>query len=310
MKNQIFVALSAFAGHDERPLELLKASGYPFKIHNTGKRITTPELSHNGAEAVVILAGVETYDAKTLEVLPNLRCISRCGVGIDSIDLQAAKQRGIAVLNTPGIPTQAVAELALTMFLALSRNLPRQINSMRDRKWERLETHLLSGKIIGLIGLGGIGRRVAELCLAFGAKVIASDPFVSLNIARDMNVSLVTKEQLLAEADIVSLHASKNSDKSFLMGANEFYLMKQGAYFVNLARGDMVDELALADALNSRKIAGAGLDVFGEEPYRGPLCQFDQVILTPHSATNTIETRSNMELKCVQNALQFLQNII
>ena len=137
--------------------------------------------------------------------------------------------------------------------------------------------------------------------------MIASDPLLATSIAEKMNVSLVTKEQLLGVADIVSLHASKNSDKSFLMGANEFNLMKHGVYFVNLARGDMVDELALVSALNSGKIAGAGLDVFGEEPYKGSLCQFEQVILTPHSATNTIETRSNMELKCVENALQFLQ---
>jgi D-3-phosphoglycerate dehydrogenase len=307
MKNEIFVALSSFAENDGRPLELLKSSGYPFKIHNTGKRITTLELLHNGGEADVILAGVETYNAQIFEGLPNLRCISRCGVGVDAIDLDVAKQNGVEVLNTPGIPTQAVAELALTMFLALSRNLPRQINSMRESKWERLETHLLSGKIIGLIGFGSIGQRVAELCIAFGAKVIATDPLLASSIAEKMNVSLVTKEQLLGLADIVSLHASKNSDKSFLLGANEFNLMKKGAYFVNLARGDMVDELALIDALNSGKIAGAGLDVFEEEPYKGSLCQYEQVILTPHSATNTIETRSNMELKCVQNALQFLQ---
>ena len=307
MKNEIFVALSSFAENDGRPLELLKSSGYPFKIHNTGKRITVQELLHNGLEAAVILAGVETYNAQTFEGLPNLRCISRCGVGVDAIDLDVAKQNGVEVLNTPGIPTQAVAELALTMFLALSRNLPRQINSMRDSKWERLEAHLLSGKIIGLIGFGSIGQRVAELCIAFGAKVIATDPLPASSIAEKMNVSLVTKGQLLGVADIVSLHASKNSDKSFLLGANEFNLMKKGAYFVNLARGDMVDELALIDALNSGKIAGAGLDVFEEEPYKGALCQYEQVILTPHSATNTIETRSNMELKCVQNALQFLQ---
>ncbi len=308
MKNQIFVALSSFAEHDKCPLELLKASGYPYKIHNTGKRITSSELLCNAYDAEVILAGVESYDAKALEKLPNLRCISRCGVGIDSIDIQAAKQRGIEVLNTPGIPTQAVAELALTMFLALSRNLPRQIDSMRDRKWERLETHLLSGKIVGLIGLGSIGQRVAELCNAFGAKVIAFDPLVAAGIAEKINVSLVSKEQLLAAADIVSLHASKGPDKACLIAAGELNLMKCGAYLVNLARGEMVNELALVDALSSGKLAGAGLDVFGEEPYKGPLCDFKQVILTPHSATNTIETRSNMELMCVQNAIQFLQN--
>lgn len=308
MKNQIFVSLSSFAEHDKRPLELLEASGYPFKIHNTGKRITSPELLNNGLDAEVILAGVEVYDAQTLESLPNLRCISRCGVGIDAIDLKMAKQKNIEILNTPGIPTQAVAELALTMFLALSRNLGRQINSMQEGKWERLETHLLSGRTIGLIGFGSIGQRVAELCIAFGAKVIASDPFISSNILERMNVSPVSKEQLLAKADIVSLHASKDSDKSFLIGANELNLMKQGAFLVNLARGDMVNEVALVEALTSGKLGGAGLDVFGEEPYKGPLSQFKQVLLTPHSATNTIETRAAMELFCVKNALKFLRN--
>jgi D-3-phosphoglycerate dehydrogenase / 2-oxoglutarate reductase len=307
MKNQIFVALSSFAEHDKRPLELLKASGYPFKIHNTGKRITSPELLSNGFDAKVIIAGVEAYDAQNLENLPSLRCISRCGVGVDAIDLQVAKKMGIKILNTPGIPTQAVAELALTMFLALSRNLRRQINSMQEGKWERLETHLLSGRTIGLIGFGSIGQRVAELCIAFGAKVIACDPLVIPSIAEKMNVSLVTKEQLLAEADIVSLHASRGSDKSFLIGANELNLMKYGAFLVNLARGDMVNEVALGEALSSGKLGGVGLDVFGEEPYKGPLSQFEQALLTPHSATNTIETRAAMELFCVKNALEFLK---
>jgi len=310
MKNQIFVALSSFAEHDKRPLDLLKTSGYPFKIHNTGKRITTSELLQSGVEATVILAGVETYDAQILDGLPKLRCISRCGVGVDAIDLQAAKKIGIEILNTPGIPTQAVAELALTMFLALSRNLSRQIDSMRDRKWERFETHLLSGRTIGLIGFGSIGQRVAELCIAFGAKVIACDPFVIPSIAEKMNVSFVTKEHLLGEADIISLHASKGSDKSFIIGADELNLMKDGAFLVNLARGDMVNEVALAEALTSGKLGGAGLDVFGEEPYKGPLSQFEQVLLTPHSATNTIETRAKMELESIKNALDFLKRTI
>ncbi len=305
MKNLIFVALSSFG---KQPLELLKASGYPYRIHTSGKRITTSELLANASDASVIVAGVEAYDEKILERLPNLKCISRCGVGIDSIDLQVAKLRGIKVLNTPGIPTQAVAELALTMFLALSRNLPRQIDSMRRRKWDRLETHLLCGKTVGLIGLGSIGKRVAELCTAFGAKVIASDPLLAPTVAEKMNVSLVTKEQLLREADIVSLHASRSSDKSFLIDFDELNLMKSGAYFVNLARGEMVNEKALVDALTSGRLAGVGLDVFDEEPYKGSLCDFEQVILTPHSATNTIETRLSMELKCVENAIHFLKN--
>src|SRR5207244_13555801 len=124
----------------------------------------------------IVVAGVEPYDRGTLHALPKLQCIVRCGVGVDAIDLACARDRGIAVLNTPDAPTPAVAELALTLFLALSRNLRAQANRGSQRKWERLEAHLLGGRTVGLIGFGRIGRRVAELCRAFGARVIATDP--------------------------------------------------------------------------------------------------------------------------------------
>lgn len=306
MNDVIYVALSTFAVDDRRPLDLLKASGHPFRIHDTGKRITPDELLREATDAAVVLAGVEPYSAETLDQLPALRCISRCGVGVDAIDLKAAKQQGVTVANTPGIPTNAVAELALAMFLSLGRNLHAQANLMHARRWERLSAHLLAGRTVGLIGLGNIGKRVAQLCLAFNAKVLAHDPLADAEAVHDLGISLVTKDRLLRESDIVSLHASKSVGQSVLIGATELGAMKHGAVLVNLARGEMVDELSLVDALKSGRISGAGLDVFSAEPYTGPLCDFEQVILTPHSATNTFETRSAMELQCVENALRFL----
>ena len=307
MNNLIFVALSTFAAEDRRPMELLESSGYPYKIHTTGKRITTPELLRDGIDAAVILAGVEPYDDTTLSQLPTLKCISRCGVGVDSIDLKIAKQRGLVVANTPTIPIEAVAELALTMFLALSRNIRAQANLMQARRWERLSTHLLAGRTVGLIGLGRIGQRVTQLCRAFNANVIACDPMADTIIARNLEVNLVTLEKLLIESDIVSLHASKNAEQPVLIGSPELAKMKKGSILINLARGEMIDESALIAALSSGHIAGAGLDVFSKEPYQGPLCDFDQVILTPHSATLPIETRTAMELQCVENAIEFLK---
>ena len=308
MNNLIFVALSTFAAEDHRPLELLESSGYPYKIHTTGKRITTPELLRDGIDASVILAGVEPYDGATLLQLPALRCISRCGVGVDSIDLQVAKQRELVVANTPTIPIEAVAELALTMFLALSRNIRPQANLMQVRRWERLSTHLLAGRTVGLIGLGRIGQRVAQLCRAFNASVIAHDPMAENTIARNLGVNLVTMEKLLTESDIVSIHASKSADQQVLIGSLELARMKRGSVLVNLARGEMIDEGALVAALSSGHLAGAGLDVFSKEPYQGPLCDFEQVILTPHSATLPVETRTAMELQCVENAIEFLKD--
>jgi len=306
----IFVALSTFAERDPLPLARLKASNYPFRIHRTGKRITTPELLRDGRDAAIIIAGVEPYDAATLAELPALRCLVRCGAGVDAVDLNAACTRGITVLNTPDVPTAAVAELALAMFLSLSRNLRRQVNSMGRREWNRLEAHLLGGRTVGLVGLGRIGRRVSELCRAFGARVLASDPFAEASGARDLGVELVPLEQLLREADIVSIHAAKSVDQPLRLGAAELAVMKRGAMLVNLARGGMVDEEALVDALRSGQIGGVGMDVFAKEPYAGPLCDFENVILTPHTATLAVETRAAMELECVEKALRFVDGDI
>jgi len=306
MNDLIFVALSTFAEADRSPLDLLESSGYPYKLHRTGKRITTSELLRDGADAAVILAGVEPYDSATLEKLPALRCISRCGVGVDAIDLGAARSRRVAVTNTPDIPTEAVAELAIGMFLGLSRNLRMQANLMKDHRWERITGHLLGGRTIGLLGFGRIGRRVAQICRAFNAQVLAYDPFSDEGSAKAIGVHLVSREELFSKADIISIHASKNAQQPVLVGAAELSSMKKGAMLVNLARGEMVDENALIEALKSGQVAGAALDVFCSEPYRGPLCDFEQVILTPHFATLTVETRAAMELQCVQNGLGFL----
>jgi len=304
--DEIFVALSTFAAEDQRPLAMLESSGYPFRLHKTGKRITREELLRDGRDAAVIVAGVEPYDAETLAALSALRCISRCGVGVDAINLDAARGKGIVVANTPTIPVDAVAELALALFLSLSRNLHPQANLMHARRWERLSAHLLNGRTIGLIGLGRIGKRVAELCRAFHARVIAHDPLCGSPVAEGLGVRLVGKDELLAEADIVSLHASRNPAQPVIIGARELGLMKRGAVLVNLARGEMVDEDALLDALQSGLLSGAGLDVFNEEPYKGALCDLEQVILTPHSATLTAETRSAMEIQSIENGLAFL----
>ena len=306
MSNQIFIALSTFSVDDKKPLQMLETSGFPFKIHSTGKRITEEELIRDGKEAAVIVAGVESYNSKVLAELSNLHCISRCGVGVDAIDLADAKIKQITVTNTPLVPVQAVAELALTMFLSLSRNIRYQSNLMQAKRWERITAHLLSGKTIGLMGFGRIGQKVAALAQAFGTHILVYDPYAKQELAKELNVSFVNRETLLEESDIISLHASKDKTQPVLIGQAEFDRMKQGTILVNLARGEMVDESALIAALKSGKLAGAGLDVYEKEPYTGPLCEFDQVILTPHCATLTMETRSEMEMQCVANAIDYI----
>jgi D-3-phosphoglycerate dehydrogenase len=303
----IYVTLSTFAEYDESPRRMLEESGVPFRIHDSGKRITTPELLAGGRAAQVVIAGVEPYDRATFDALPALRCISRCGVGVDAIDLEAAREKGIAVLNTPKPPTDAVAELALTMMLALSRNLPRQAAAARARQWTRLEAHLLGARRVGIIGLGRIGRRVAQLVRAFGAEVWAADPAPDLDWCQRAGVRVVGIDVLLDGCDIVSIHAARSPAARLHLDRGAIARMRRGAILISLGRGDMVDETALHDALVSGHLFGAGLDVYSKEPYDGPLCDLDNVVLTPHAATLTVETRSAMERECVANALAFLR---
>lgn len=306
MSEKIVVTLSTFAEWDETPRRSLQESGYLLAFNPTGKRITRDLLLELGHDATVAIAGVEPYDASTLAEMPLLRCISRVGVGVDSIDLAAARERGIAVLNTPEPPAAAVAELALTMMLGLVRRLPQQMTAARAHEWMRMEAGLLGAKTVGIVGLGRIGRRVAQLVRAVGATVLAADPAADRQWAEANSVRIRSLPDLLAASDVVSVHASGRSGGARLLGPDELDSMKRGAILINLARGGLVDEQALFERLQSGQLSGAGLDVFEDEPYVGPLCDLENVILTPHSATLTVETRTAMERESVDKVLRFL----
>jgi D-3-phosphoglycerate dehydrogenase len=304
----IFVTLSTFAEYSDEPLHLLQQSEFSFLVNPHGRRIKPEEVVEMGRACRGLVAGVEPYSAETLAALPRLQCISRCGSGIDSIDLAEARRRNIAVLNTPDEPIIAVAELTLTMILALLRQLPNVNTLTHERQWQRVPGNLLWGKILGIIGLGRIGQRVVELVEPFGVKVIAVEPRPDAGWLKDREVELVDLPQLLARADIVSIHAARSSENQLFLGAPEFAQMKPGAWLVNMARGDMLDEAALNTALDDGHLSGAGLDVFPQEPYTGPLCDNPRAIMSPHQATLTIETRVAMETKAVANLIKFLHD--
>ncbi len=301
----ILVTLSTFAEYSRKPLKELEQSPFTFQLNPSGKRMQPEEVLRQGGNCIGLIAGVEPYTEETLNMMPNLRCISRVGVGIDSIDLDVCRTRDIAVLNTPDEPVLAVAELTLGMMLGLMRQLPR-VNALTcARKWQRVPGNLLSGKTVGLIGLGRIGRKVAQMVNHFQTEVIAYDPVAQKEWAQKNGVSMVTFETLLQRADIVSIHASGGNNK-LVIGKDELARMKKGAWLINVARGEMVDDIALSQALDSGQISGAGLDVFPLEPYTGPLCDNERVILTPHQATLNYETRVDMEVHAVRNIVEYL----
>jgi D-3-phosphoglycerate dehydrogenase len=301
----VYVALSQFCEGDDSPRTALQRAGLSIDENRLGRRLLAAELVLAARSADAIIAGVESYDAATLQALPKLRCISRCGVGIDAIDLDAARRLGIAVLNTPDEVVEPVAEIAVGMMLALARNFPEYGVTFRQGSWKRHTGFLLSEWTIGLVGFGRIGRAVERCLRPFGPRVVVSDPGLR---QEDLpaGIDLLDLDALLARADVVSLHAARPPSQGPLLTSRQFERMKRGGRIINTARGYLIDEGALVDALNSGHLAGAALDVYGVEPYAGPLSSLPQVLCTPHIGTFTHASRIAMELKAATNVIDFL----
>jgi D-3-phosphoglycerate dehydrogenase len=306
MNKKIFVALSTFAEHGDAPVKLLERSGFDFSINKLRKRLTREELIELGKDADGIVAGVEPYDDFVIDHLPRLRCISRCGVGVDNIDAKKASEKQIIIKNTPDVVIQPVVELTVAMIFDLMRKLSYHTRLMREKRWHKEAGNLLFGKKVGILGLGRIGKRVAEVMLKLGTEVYGTDLYPDRDWADHAGVKIVSLAELLQLSDVLTIHLSSIKDKPFQIGANEIAAMKAGAFLINVSRGRMVDETALYDALKSGHLAGAALDVFSEEPYTGKLCELDNIVVTPHIATLTKESRVLMEEEAVRNAIDCL----
>lgn len=300
---KVLQALSTFAENGPEPRELLEGAGYEVVYNPYGRRLTRDEIVELGADCEGVLAGVEPYDAEVIERMPSLRVISRAGVGTDAIDHEAAAARGIVVRNTPDVVIAPVAELALAMAFDLLKRVTWHTERLKARDWTKATGHMLDGSTVAVVGLGRIGRRVAELFRVLGAEVVGVDPAPDAQWAAACGVTVVPLAEALASADVVTLHLTA---EEFRLGTAEFAAMKPGAILLNLARGRYVDEDALYEALSSGRLGGAGLDVFPEEPYAGKLCDLENVVLTPHVATLTVESRLAMEVACVRNLIEEL----
>lgn len=294
---QVYVALQQFGEHDERPRRLLEEAGFAVRYNTLGRRLRVEELAEQLRDTDAVLAGVELYDAVLLGSLPRLRCISRCGTGTDAIDLDAARRQGITIYTTLDEVIEPVAQLTVTMMLALARNLPLHLRDFGQGEWIKRSGFLLSEWTIGLIGFGRIGRAVERLLRPFAPTILVADPEVRVG-ETPVGVELRELTALLAEADCISLHANRPKAQGTLLGRPEFARMKPGSVLINTARGYLVDEAALYDVLTSGRLAGAALDVFETEPYHGPLAALPNVLCTPHVATLTRASRIAMELRC------------
>ena len=305
---KILTSPSSMGEVGQQPFEILRSSGYKIINNPLGRKLTEDEVIELAKDCIGIVAGVEPLTKKVMDALPKLRCISRVGVGMDNVDLEYAKQKGIVVVNTPDGPTRGVAELTLAMTLALLRKIPQADMDMKKKQWNKQIGNLIFEKKIGIIGLGRIGRMVAELYRGIGNPVMGYDLFPDVTWAKVKGILLKSFDEIIAEADILTLHIPGKKDKTPVIGIKEIEKMKIGTFLVNLARGGVVDEEALYKALKSHKLAGAAIDVFLKEPYDGPLCDLENVVLTPHLGSYALEGKLQMEIDAVNNLITELKN--
>lgn len=302
---KVLTSPSSFGQISSEPIDIMREAGFEIIDNPYKRKLTKDEIIDLAHDCIGIVAGVESLDKDVLFKLPKLKCISRVGIGLDNIDLEYANKKNIGVLNTPDGPTRSVAELTIAMTLSLLRRIPQADSALKKRIWEKQTGNLLYGKTIGVVGLGRIGKMVSEYFRALGNVVIGYDIITDKKWAQKNNVEFMSLEKLLTSSDIITLHVPTKNNIP-IISQKEFRMMPENSFLINLSRGNVVDEEALLGALSNGHLTGAAIDVFAEEPYNGPLCDMDNVVLTPHIGSYAKEGKVQMEIDAVRNLLQFL----
>ena len=256
-----------------------------------------------------VIASSEPYNARVFAACPQLKLVARCGVGTDAVDMQAAAEAGVVVTNTPGAMTEAVADYTFALMLGIARRLPESDAMMRSGGWGEFRGVLVCGNTLGLVGVGRIGQAVAQRARGFAMRVLAFDPILQASGKADPGIEFVSLDELLAQSDYISAHAPALPETIRMFNAERFAKMKPTAYFINTARGALVDEAALLEALQAGTIAGAAIDVYAKEPCPAdsPLRHAPNCVLTPHNAFNALESTVEMSRQSAQSIIDLVQ---
>ncbi len=288
---KILVTATNYSKYCRPGKKILEDAGCEIVENPHGRPYTFEELKEIVGDIDGVVAGVDTWDETVFQLAPRLKAIARFGVGVDNIDLEAAKKHGIIVSNSPGINSSAVAEQAAALILAAVRRVPEMNAAVRKGQWPRPMFHELKSRTIGLLGFGAIARNLAERLSGFHPQIIAYDKFPNQIAADKLGVKMVSLEEILSKSDILSIHLPATPETKHLICRKTLELMKDGVYLINTARGSIVDEKETAEALKSGKLAGYATDVFETEPidFNGPLFDFENYIATPHVSAETYE---------------------
>jgi|ERR1019366_8754168 phosphoglycerate dehydrogenase-like enzyme len=299
--NKVLIAPATLAGIDAEFLHVLKNAGFEVVFPKKKAQMVEDELMQELVGIKATLAGSEPYTRKILQAHPQLRVIARAGVGYDAVDVTAATELGVAVAITPGTNQDAVAEQTFALILAIAKNLVPQHLGTCALKWPRGANLPLRGQTLGIAGLGRIGKAVALRGECFGMKLLAYEPYPDHAFAKHHGVAFVSMDELLTQSDFLTLHLPATKESQHLINRQTLAKMKPTAYLFNTARGAIVNEVDLIEALQSKKLAGAGLDVFEQEPPSdSPLFHMSNVVVTPHAAGVDLKSRDDMALSAAE----------
>jgi D-3-phosphoglycerate dehydrogenase len=306
---RLLVTPTSYGKNDPRLKTELEAQVGEVIYNPTGKPLTSTEVAQLLPGVDGYIAGLDAIDANALKMADKLKVIARYGVGFDNVDLNASKEKGVVVTNTPGANSVSVAELALGLILALARQIPEAVDAVHQGRWPRYSGVSLEGKTIGILGLGAIGKQLARRLAGFDCRIIAFDPFADLKFATSNHIEMADMEEVIKQADFLSLHLPLLPETRGLVNESFLSKMKKGSFLINTSRGEAIDETALFNALQSGHIKGAGLDAFTVEPpdAQNPLLSLPQVIATPHLGAQTDGATSNMGWLAMKDCLAVLK---
>jgi D-3-phosphoglycerate dehydrogenase len=305
-ERKVLITTVPFGNYDRRPLDLLESNNIEYLINPIGRKLKEYELAEMAGDSGVLIAGTESITANVMDRAPHLRLIARVGIGLDNVDLVAARERGITVSYTPDAPSAAVAELTIGLMISLLRQIPQADRGMRNGVWHRFMGRRLAEMTVGIIGVGRIGKRVIRHLKGFGAKILANDLTAAVVYGNEPCLRWVDKETIYREADIITLHVPLTPSTERMITRREIEMMKPEVLLINTSRGNIIDEADLAAALRAGRIGGAAIDVFGQEPYSGELTTLDRCIMTSHMGSMSRDCRVRMELEATQEAVRFL----
>jgi D-3-phosphoglycerate dehydrogenase len=308
MYKKVLVTPRSFGKISNIPFDMLEKYNYKIIKNDTGNKYSENELIDMVRDVDGLIVGLDMITEKVLRAGRNLKVVTKYGVGLDNIDLIAAKELGIKVTYTPGANSQSVADFTFALMLSLSRSLNKLDKIVRSNNWEKVIGTEIYGKTIGIIGTGAIGKGVAKRSVGFDLKILGYDKYPDYNFAKSVEMKYVDKETLLKNADIISLHVPLTTDMEYFINTEEFKIMKDTAILINTSRGGLINEDALYIALKDNIIAGAALDAFeNEPPVNSKLLLLDNILLAPHCGASTVDATNRMGIIAAEGLISILE---